>query len=115
MKAKFEGQIRHHFWGEYSCTMVLVFDTRENATDAKAMLKDPSKETSWTAGVNPKAIVAVLDSKGLEFVKDKFAAWGMPEAMVSKVDSVAKSIDRGEPFSGEMEINPSNPNQASLF
>jgi hypothetical protein len=84
------GHLRHRFWGEYSAVIALKFDTPEEA--AKALKELPDWKAAETA---PSCITWVGDSAALELVKDKLETLG---AERKKIDSIAKSIDYGEPF-----------------
>ncbi len=108
MRCRAEGQLRHRFWGKYSAAMVLVFDAPEMLDAALAA----GKFAGWRRGEKRPDICLVWDgdSDALEPAKDELAAHGADR---SKIDSIAKSIDYGEPFAVEFEVE--DPNQMGLF
>lgn len=96
MKAK--GQLKHHFWGDYACTIVLYFERDVPLDAVRTLLGD-----GWEAG-RSEAFQGLRGHGGsawLDGVKAKLGAWG---ADVRAIDSCAKSIDYGEPFECEVPI-----------
>lgn len=89
-----EGLLLHHFWGDYYCTVGIKFSTPNTPID---------RVISWLGeGWKPHSkcpattVVGFGNSAWLDEVKKKLASWG---ADPSKIDSCAKSVDCGEPFS----------------
>lgn len=108
MKATFEGRIAHHFHMPYWCTMALVFNSESDAKQALTILG-----SNWKIGKQPKAVVASLKSDELDAMKKCFESHGMDAENIRKIDSIAKSIDYGEPFEGSLNVD--NLDQACLF
>lgn len=106
MIIKAKGQLRHCFFGKYSALIALVF---EDASQAKQAL--PRLGEGWGFGdKSDKALIWSGDSNSLVECKKMLGYLG---ADVEKIDSVAKSVDFGEPFSIEMDVP--NPKQMELF
>jgi len=108
MRCHADGGLRHHFWGEYKASMVLVFDTAimldaalaaGKFKDWKRSEKRPDKVINWFG-----------DSDALEVAKGELVAHGADR---KKIDSIAKSVDFGEPF--EVEFEADDPRQTGLF
>ena len=95
---KAHGQLRHHFWGSYRCTIAIIFEEDAPIPTVLAMLGD-----GWEAGTkNPtRAVIGHGDGPWLDSVKAKLEAWG---ADARAIDSCAKSIDLGEPFHCDVPI-----------
>lgn len=108
MRCHAGGGLRHHFWGEYKASMVLVFDTAIMLDAALAAGKFKGWERSEKRP--DTAIHWFGDSDALETAKDELAAHGADR---EKIDSIARSIDFGEPFEVEFEVD--DPRQTSLF
>jgi hypothetical protein len=105
-KVRAEGQLRHRFWGEYSAVIALVFEDAASAADALRVLGEP-----WAIGsIETRVLVAVFTSAGLDVEKQRLGTYG---ADVKKIDSVAKSIDYGEPFAVTIDVTPAE--QLSLL
>ena len=99
MKANASGQLRHQFFGTYSAVIGLVFDDEYSATQAL-----PKLGSNWKlADKNKKALIWVGNSEELKSCKTVLGSFG---ADIKKIDSIAKSIDFGEPFSIAVEIIP---------
>lgn len=97
---KGQGMLRHRFWGEYSCVIAIDFGSPEAARDAAKVLGD-----NWQSGVkSAQVLVAELSSGALDVFKTRAGRWG---ADVRKIDSVAKSVDYGEPFEVTIPIDAS--------
>jgi hypothetical protein len=105
MKAKGQGQLRHRFHGEYSAVIAIAFESPIVASAALNQLGN-----TWKLSPNPKAIVWVGNREQLEVCKRMLVSFGAEE---SKIDSLAKSIDYGEPF--EITINIEAEEQIHLF
>lgn len=98
------GQLRHRFWGEYSALISLIF---KSPSDLDAVLYaghfDPAL-TGWTMAnfklpghdLEGRALIWVGNSAALKGCKDYLAERG---AERKAIDSVAHSIDYGDPFS----------------
>lgn len=141
MNVKFDGRLRHQFWGEYSCTIGLQFADEASARDALAALggvplggptdgekgdgsvagpcggrirpNGPEGTGTWTWQQKGKVLVALMGSAALDALKSQFVAWGMDEKNLKAIDSVAHSIDYGDPFEGVIPIVPAE--QERLF
>lgn len=86
-----EGQLRHHFWGDYHASIYLHF-----ASDIDAAVALAHALPEWKA--NPKAPSVIgFHGKGAA-LESQLAALEALGADMAKVNSVAKSIDVGEPF-----------------
>ena len=110
MKVSFTGQLAHHFWGDYFCTIALAFDDKSIAEGMQTKLGE-----KWQPGKNPGALVGHLDSPGLDAFKSQLKAWGLSEEEIRKIDSVKYSIDRGEVFGGDLNVDLTPPEQTKLF
>lgn len=114
MRVHFVGRLRHHFHGEYGCTIALAFDDTASALDARRVLNGPGDESPWGIGsTSRKALVAVLSSAGLDAFKATLQRSGMAAKELAKIDSVRFSVDVGEPFAGSLDVTPAE--QAPLF
>ena len=108
MNAKASGRLRHRFWGDYSAVIALDFGNEENAKACLPLLGD-----GWKPGEkHPSALVWVGDSEALEKCKEVLGSFG---ADVKKIDSIAKSIDYGEPFEVSIPMPMDQSKQTSLF
>ena len=100
------GILRHRFWGTYSACIGLEFDTPEAAADGLKVLG-----STWKNGeINKHILIWTGNSEELEVCKKTLGSFG---ADVSKIDSVATSIDYGEPFTVSIEVVPTE--QVSMF
>lgn len=100
------GQLAHHFHGIYWCAIVLVFDDAASARDALGVLGEP-----WKVGQrNDRVLAASFDSATLDVEKQRLGRYGADER---KIDSLAKSIDYGEPFEVAIDVAPAE--QCALF
>lgn len=99
---KGEGQLVHHFWGDYCCDIVIRFDT---AAEAETVLESGLLGEHWSQSAKDDfAIVALrINRDQLETIKDALEAQGADRR---KIDSVARSIDYGEPFEIRMDLDP---------
>jgi len=105
-KIKGEGLLRHHFWGEYFATVGIVFASAEDAAAARRTLGVP-----WNIGEkNARVLYTHVASEGLELLKEQLASFG---ADPRKIDSCAKSIDIGEPWTIVVPVVA--PEQGALF
>ena len=102
------GRLKHHFWGEYHSTIVLVFDSSDELDAAL----DSGKFKAWgRSEKRPETVITWFGKdKELESVIDELVSCG---AEREGIDSIAKSIDFGEPFEVDFEVD--DPKQASLF
>ncbi len=110
MKIRGEGQLRHHFWGDYGATIVIVFKDEASARDVLPKL--PGCKVSEKA-----SHVLVFHGGGDAFETIKKAISDFRAPLNARdgepVDSVARSIDLGPPFAVEIDVIPSE--QISLF
>lgn len=88
MKAK--GLLRHRFHGTYSAVIVLGFDSPEDVVQALPLL--PGFER------HPKEPRALMWAGQRDALNETKAVLGTFGADVRKIDSIARSIDHGEPF-----------------
>lgn len=126
MKAK--GLLRHRFWGEYSAHILLEFESREDAEKAKEILNDGiefgyffsanggrCKSSGWIfIPLRDKAKVECILSvevaePTLSKVIERLVKYGADK---KKINSMAKSIDYGEPFT--IEVPQENKDQLVL-
>lgn len=106
MFVKAQGQLRHRFWGTYSAVIALVFADEHQA---KSILSKLGK--GWSPDIYyPKVLKWVGNSEELEECKRVLGSLG---ADVTKIDSLTKSVDYGEPFEIQADIIP--PEQMNLF
>jgi hypothetical protein len=108
MIVKAEGILAHHFWGTYYATVGLVFD---NEFEAKCAL-DSGKlyKTFKQSEKKTNALVCMVKSDVLDEIKKNLATFG---ADVKAIDSVAHSIDFGDPFFIELDVD--DPRQKVMF
>lgn len=95
-----KGQLQHHFWGTYHASIGLLFHSAELAAQAQKAFPLFTQSTSLPTcltfrGKDPelKAALASLYAHGA----DK-----------RKVESVAHSIDYGDPFTVEVDLTPAD-------
>ena len=103
MKLKAKGQLRHRFWGTYSAVIGLEF-----ALD-QVNLAQEILGTSWASSQDSTVLLWTGNSEELEAVKVVLGKYG---ADTKKIDSLARSVDYGEPFT--IEIPAVHPNQLRL-
>jgi hypothetical protein len=107
MTTKADGRLRHHFHGTYSATIILQFPS-----GPAAALALPKLGAGWeTARNHPEALVWSGESAALESVKAILGSFG---ADTRKIDSCAKSLDYGEPFTCTFSDIASVPSDASV-
>lgn len=97
------GTLTHHFWGEYYADIVLAFPTPWQATaGAKRLGPD------WL--IHGTRVARQVPGHVLEkTIKPQLAKLGADR---DKIDSVARSINHGEPFTITMELE--HPSQMKL-
>jgi hypothetical protein len=98
------GQLQHHFWGDYRATIILLFHDRDIAE--KAIAKLPGFTPHPT---DKRAVMFFGGGKELKAVEYLLVGYGASKA---KLNSVAKSIDYGEPFTISVNLAPVDPNPA---
>ena len=100
------GQLRHHFWGDYSATIMLQF-----GTVALASLAQQSILPDWEPHPQePRALRyhgTGADLKRTEALLVRLGADG------KKLRSLARSIDFGEPFTITFDTTPA-PTEVQL-
>ncbi len=98
------GQLQHHFWGDYSCGIVLSFASPAHAAGALEAL--PGFRQPPQA---PHALIATLNGAQLNAFKAKLAHWGLAidpcghshcadQCRDADIDSCDHSIDYGPAF-----------------
>ena len=101
------GRLRHHFWGDYRATVVLVW---RDALEAAAVLAAGVLGPGWTQSKkNPAAVVWFGSSAELTLVMNVLEAMGADR---SAIDSIAHSIDVGDEFTVAVDVP--NPQQCGL-
>jgi hypothetical protein len=111
MKLTAQGRLRHQFWGDYSATIAVAFDTPEDAQLALPHLAPPDLGTTWKIGTkHAKALTILVDSPQLEKLKVHLGTLG---ADVDAIDSCDHSIDYGDPFTVTVEVE--DPKQMQLL
>jgi len=100
------GQLQHHFWGTYHASLGIMFHDAAIAADAqrRAFPKWDISERQ------PKALIFHGHGDALEAELVNLEAHGADR---SKVESVARSIDYGEPFEVEVDLTPA-PTETQL-
>lgn len=92
------GILAHHFWGTYSATIGLQFDSAECARDALKVLGG-----KWKKSKRPEVLVWYGNSPELAECKKVLGSYG---ADVGKIDSLKTSIDYGENFEVDIPAVP---------
>jgi hypothetical protein len=129
MKLKVIGYVRHRFWGEYSAALVLLFESKELALLAQPVLNTwvedygvfynagggYSNSGGWryvegAKGNAERALFCDCADPALKQLVNRFVKLGADR---KKILSLAKSIDFGEEFSFEMEVE--DPAQTKLL
>lgn len=105
--AKGKGQLFHKFHGNYWAQVIVGFESAELATAAALVLGAPWKQSVKA----PEWVGCAVDSAGLDVEKQKLGRFG---ADVRKIDSLAKSVDCGEPFEVAIPVTLPVPEQAAL-
>lgn len=108
MKVQAEGQLAHHFWGTYHCTIGLAF---RSESEAVAALSSNTLGQGWQRSKrNPDVLRWHGPSPDCDAIFDRLESLGADRR---KIDSLTKSVDLGEPFTVEFEAL--DPNQLSLL
>lgn len=117
---KVKGQLRHRFFGDYSAKIGLKFESEQQAKAAlpliKARLPEPMEMVREADGRlnyggifesnNDQVLLLMVASQDMNAVKALLSSWGAdPEA----IDSVATSIDFGQPFTCEIPLDAVEP------
>lgn len=96
------GRLRHFFHSAYSAAIVILFSCDDAAATAVRVLG-----AGWKRHATHSAAIAWTgDSGALRAVKITLAKYG---ADASKVDSLAKSVDFGEPFAVTIPVDADKP------
>lgn len=99
------GQLQHHFWGNYHATIAIGFDTTRHAALAVEVLG-----AGWRVGGKGGDVAyGTFTGAAYEAAEAKLVGFG---ADLKKLTSIAKSIDFGEPFKVAIEVV--NPDQLTL-
>jgi len=93
------GQLQHHFWGTYCATIVLQFD---DATTAARVVED-DRFCSWHLHTKHRNTIAFHGSD--PELAQAIAVLVACGADRRKVESVAHSIDFGDPFTVAIELD----------
>jgi hypothetical protein len=106
MNAQAKGILRHQFFGTYSAVIALEFQDTYQAKESLTKLGN-----GWNISQkNDNVLVWAGNSEELDVCKDVLTSFG---ADYDKIDSVAKSIDYGEPFQVIIPID--NKDQLAMF
>jgi len=85
------GQLQHHFWGTYAATIALRFESEADAGRAHSTVFP-----TWTRSVRcPEAITWHGSDPELETTIQTLVRLGADR---DKIESLAHSIDYGDPF-----------------
>ena len=113
------GRLAHHFHGEYSATIALVFDAAEDATEALRTLSLRMPAAEWTQPTSTGLVCTVGATELREFVLpqllplvtdiDKHPITGKPMT----IDSLDASVDRGPEF--RVVVPTTSMRQMALF
>ena len=93
------GQLQHHFWGDYSASIGLMFGTASLARQAQA-----STLTEWKVSTaHPDVLQFHGTGAALKAQENPLVRLGADR---KKLTSLAKSIDYGEPFTITLNTAP---------
>jgi hypothetical protein len=110
--AKAKGILAHHFHGDYWATIGLEFANSEEALAAKTVLGDKCKyAASKTKSAEAHLLIWNGNSEDLNAFKTVLGTFG---ADVNKIDSLAKSVDYGEPFEVAIPVEIAGPEQMEI-
>ncbi len=122
-----KGLVRHRFWGEYSASIALLFDTVEEKDIALTLLNQRkdfgvyynacggySESRGWRdikdgKGDAKRALFCDAADPVLAEIVEEFVTYGADR---KKILSLARSIDHGEEF--EIHIPYEDPSQQQL-
>ena len=120
MIATAKGQLAHHFWGTYSASIALAFDSAGEAEAANAVLG-----SAWKRGPHAVSLIAHVDKAGLDAIKERFAGAGFyltvppcgwrhckGRCRQAPIDSLAHSVDYGPEFA--LTVYCEDPRQLAL-
>lgn len=109
---KVQGQLKHHFWGEYSATICLRFESPEDCLKGIDILNQVPTGTftnacggrsvshGWVQAIKPEGAIADMGGEQLEKTIDLLESFGADRKLIT---SMRKSIDRGEVFEFEIK------------
>lgn len=106
------GQARHHFWGEYHQTAVLVFDDIESAKLALPVLVAGLtlvNGTSWKSN-DSRSLAVFASGDDVQKVEEQLVSFS---ARREAIGSLKYGVDFGEVF--EVAISIDDPKQLGLF
>jgi hypothetical protein len=111
------GQLLHHFHGDYSATVLIVFDSPEDAALAHARLPQADK---WKPGRDAKALIWRGGREALDTLKASLHVEITPcgfshcrtQCKHAEIDGVPHSIDSGPVF--RLSIRTPHPSQESF-
>lgn len=118
-----KGLLQHHFWGNYSATILLRFPTAADCEAAVKALALPSDtwrdacgrllKSEWNQSEKQPEVCGFFGGgETLEKVIKKLVELGGDK---NKIESMSTSVDRGEPFTVNIEIESEDKNQLNLF
>ena len=87
------GQLRHRFWGDYSAAIVIQFDSPSSAERAIPHLSPKGFLPQWQSAENYVRIE--VDNDQLDQLTSHLGSLG---ADTTKITSLARSVDYGEPW-----------------
>ena len=103
------GQLRHRFWGEYSAAIVIKFDSFEAAERAIPHLSPKEFVPQWQRAENLVRIE--VDNDQLDQLTNHLGSLG---ADTTKIVSLSRSVDYGEPWTICFEDVYVDPRQLQL-
>lgn len=102
--------MNHHFYGDYSAGIGIGFDDPQSAALALPKLQPRNLPVQWRQGEKARHVAVIcVNSEQLEVLKQHLGELG---ADVDAIDSVDHSIDYGDPFTVEVEVE--DPRQLQL-
>ena len=114
MKLIARGQLQHHFWGDYSATVYLEFDSIDGAAlvQLSTALIPKASGIVWKQGSSKygNTLGTYVTNEQLDQLIPLLVKLGADRASIT---SVAHSIDYGDPF--EITIEVEDPRQLVLL
>jgi hypothetical protein len=103
------GILFHHWYGDYSASIGLMFVDEGAAKAALLLLGDDAWKVSQK---NPAMLRGSFDNVAVDAVTEKLVSFG---AERDKIQSIRFSIDQGEPFTVTVTGEYIPPEQLCLF